>query len=736
MKKSPLLFVAAATFHLLTFNAKGAVIYWDGGSATIVTTGNGISQGGSGTWNSLIRNWDAGNGLVHVASSSTGTATFGGTAGTVTLTSTLSITGLVFNTDGYVVSGSTTLSLKTGGITANANATVSSPLTLSHTHAWTAASGKTLTVTGAVNNNGKKLTLSGAGNIALSGVLSGSGTLVKTSTGLLTLRGANTYTGITTLGGGVINVGVTETAGTSGALGKSTSTGSILFTGGTLQYSSANTFDYSSRFSTAAGQLWRIDTNGQNVTYATGLSGTGSFSKLGTGTLTLSGTSTFSGGTTINAGILNVTGGLADIGAVTINGGTYTAGSIDTVGAITLVSGTMNGTGTLTGSSYGFQSGSVSTILAGSGALTKSTTGTVTLSGASTFTGGTTISGGILNVTGTLADSGAINVSGGTYTVGANDTVGAVTLTSGTIDGTSTLTGSSYGVQSGSVSAVLAGTGALTKSTGGTVTLSGVNTYTGATTVSAGNLIISGSLASGSAVSVAGGAILSGTGTVGGTVTVASSATSEIRVGDGVTGSLTLGNLTMSGAGVITIGTLGNYTSSAALKVTGTLTLSGGAGAVSLTLPAGVLSNGTYHLISHSNTLSALTGLQVTGPAIGVRQAASLTNSAGVIDYIVTGDTPYWIGTGTAWNTGAANWKLIIAETPTSFLANDAVLFNDNATGTTTVDIATAVNPAVTSFANSTKDYTLQGAAGITTGSLTKSGTGSLTITNTNTYNG
>ena len=59
------------------------------------------------------------------------------------------------------------------------------------------------------------------------------------------------------------------------------------------------------------------------------------------------------------------------------------------------------------------------------------------------------------------------------------------------------LTGSSYAVESGTISAILGGSGALTKTTTGTVTLSAANTYTGLTTVSAGTLAVgsSGSLA-------------------------------------------------------------------------------------------------------------------------------------------------------------------------------------------------------------------------------------------------
>ena len=80
-------------------------------------------------------------------------------------------------------------------------------------------------------------------------------------------------------------------------------------------------------------------------------------------------------------------------------------------------------------------------------------------------------------------------------------------------------TGTSYAVQSGSVSAVLAGSGAVTKSTVDSVTFSAVNTYTGNTIVSGGTLILSGSgsIANSAVVDVQAGAILSTSGVTFGT---------------------------------------------------------------------------------------------------------------------------------------------------------------------------------------------------------------------------
>jgi autotransporter-associated beta strand protein len=143
--------------------------------------------------------------------------------------------------------------------------------------------------------------------------------------------------------------------------------------------------------------------------------------------------------------------------------------------------------------------------------VTKSGAGTQTFTATQTYTGGTNVNAGTLalgHATNTLADSGAVAVGGGTLALGANnDTVGAVTLTSGSITGTGTLSGSSYDVRSGTVSAILGGSGGLTKSTAGTVTLSGTNNYSGATVVNGGvlELIGTGSVNNTSGITVDGG---------------------------------------------------------------------------------------------------------------------------------------------------------------------------------------------------------------------------------------
>ena len=161
------------------------------------------------------------------------------------------------------------------------------------------ASGNTQDISGCFASiaSGKVATIDTNGNyVSFASPLSGDGGLTKAGTGTLTLTGSNTYTGTTTISAGTLSF----------AAGSLDSTSAITFNGGTLQWATGNTQDISSRFTAiASGKVATIDTNGNNISFASALSGEGGLAKVGTGTLTLTGAHTYSGNTTISAGTAN-----------------------------------------------------------------------------------------------------------------------------------------------------------------------------------------------------------------------------------------------------------------------------------------------------------------------------------------------------------------------------------------------------------------------------------------------
>ena len=137
--------------------------------------------------------------------------------------------------------------------------------------------------------------------------------------------------------------------------------------------------------------------------------------------------------------------------------------------------------------------------LQGTGSLIKAGSGTLVLTNQSFYTGSTSIYAGTLQLSGgtdrlpaasaiTITPGGVLDLGGNTQDASAN-----VTLVGGTIQhGTLSNTGSNpYYGQAGTISAVLAGTAGLNKSTTGTLVLSAANTYSGGTTINAGMLQLS-----------------------------------------------------------------------------------------------------------------------------------------------------------------------------------------------------------------------------------------------------
>jgi fibronectin-binding autotransporter adhesin len=168
-----------------------------------------------------------------------------------------------------------------------------------------------------INNGTLRFNAPGASQ-TISGVINGSGVL-QVSNGTLTLSGQSGFFGTNLLSGGTLVVNSAENAGAgTGPLGSSSI---ISFAGGTLAYTVNNAFDYSPRFDTSAGQVYKIDTAGQVVTFATPLTSVGgSLTKLGAGTLTLAAANTYTGPTTVSVGKL-VIQRLSGTGAITVADG-------------------------------------------------------------------------------------------------------------------------------------------------------------------------------------------------------------------------------------------------------------------------------------------------------------------------------------------------------------------------------------------------------------------------------
>ena len=253
------------------------------------------------------------------------------------------------------------------------------------------ASGGIVTLSGALAPRAVVVSATGGNYAFLSTAgneITGAATLAKSGAGTLLLYGPNSYSGGTTLNGGALTLGHADAIGASGT---------ISFGGGTLRYSENNTTDYSARFSNAASQQVRIDTNGEAVTLASNLTSSGgSFTKLGNGTVTLTGANTYSGATTVSAGSLLVNGSLANSAVTVGNGGTLGgSGAIGTL--LTVQSGGVlspgNSPGALAAAALDLEAGSTTLMqVIGSGSAS-GTAGTdydqvqITTSGGLTYGG-------------------------------------------------------------------------------------------------------------------------------------------------------------------------------------------------------------------------------------------------------------------------------------------------------------------------------------------------------------
>lgn len=178
-------------------------------------------------------------------------------------------------------------------------------------------------------------------SITVNSSISGSGGLIKTGAGTLTLNGTNTYAGTTSIDAGTVVINNASAIGSGG---------NITFGGGGLQYGTGLTTDLSPRLKNSAAAIL-VDTVNNSITFASAIdsSNAGGLSKLGTGTLELSGNNTYTGATTISAGTLSAAhaNALGNSAHVTVEGGSLLVaadGSID--GKDITLASTATGNGT------------------------------------------------------------------------------------------------------------------------------------------------------------------------------------------------------------------------------------------------------------------------------------------------------------------------------------------------------------------------------------------------------
>ena len=626
------------------FNGFSQTFYQLTGAGTVALNGGaGLTVGGDNS-SSLFAGALTGSGYIVKA---------GG--GTLTLSGSNTYAGSTEITGGTLVAGSA------GAFGASRALSVSSGATANF-NGFSQTFYK-LSRAGTIALNGGALLNTGGDNSSSSfdGSLTGSGGVVKTGSGTLTLSGANTFSGGLTLSSGTVSVSSDTNLGASnGTLTVGSATGS-----GTLAINSPGSF-LSSRPVVVNAGGFIVDTSASTDAVLGGvISGAGGVTKTGAGALTLAGVNTFAGSTQVLGG--KVKAGRSDVFAtstlVSLSGGTV----LDLNGFGQNI-GTLTGTGTLVlggGARITLGGNNSSSLFAGAitgnGGLTKSGNGVLTLTGGNSYGGGTSVQGGTLSgntgslqgailnnasvifdqnsngtYAGTMSGSGALfkNGSGAVTLTGGNSYSGGTLVSGGSLIGdTTSLQGAFVNNAAlafnqsgdGAFKGAIGGTGTLRKLGTGTLTLNDPTPMTGLTTIDQGRLVVNAAMAGSVSVSPLGRFILNGI--LGGGVNVASQGL--FTMNGGVNGSVVLGSQGVYNLAGVIGGNL-DISGSAAVSAPGSQAASFNAKRVGLladtakTVPSLVV-NGNF--ASTPGSTLAMTVTDGGAPPIVVSGSASLVGT-------------------------------------------------------------------------------------------------------------
>ena len=509
--------------------------------------------------------------------------------------------------------------------------------------------------------------------------------------------------GIYNLSGGSINSSNWFVVGRAGSQGTMNMTGgSILHVtgGGTPAFivadGAAGTLNHSAgTITTTAGEYWvgnggaAIGTNNLSGSAAVTVSNWIAFGRSGLGVLNMS------GGSMTKFGNGHVTLGAfgGSFGLVNQTGGGFTNTTSQTwIGETTAGQWDMNG---------GVAALGFVDLARGGGS-----------SGVLNLNGGTFLASEITSST----SGGTLNFNGGTLVATANnpnflhDLSGANVLAGGAI-----IDSAGFNI---TISQTLSDSGSLTKLGAGTLTLSGANSYAGGNIVNGGKLVTT-------------------TASTSGDITVGNSASFGLVVllanAQMAVPNVTLGTSSLD----FDLGAFGNPTT-APLSASSTLAVNG---AVTVNIADALPQVGQFPLIQFATRTGSGSFVLGTIP-VGVVASIVTNIPNSTIDLNITSvNLPRWDGqAGGNWDIGlTTNWINIGTGLPTFYGEGNFVLFDDNALGTTTVNLAQTVNPGSVTVNNNTLPYTLVGSGRISgPTSFTKQGPGNFTIANTggNNYTG